>query len=225
MLIKEMYESDKPRERLKKYGAKFLSNEELISIILRCGTKNISVKELSSNILKNKTSLNELETYTLNSLTKIKGMGEVKAITLLATIELGKRINFSKEEKQYIKLNNTSLVFEMFKYKFINKYQEEFIVLFLDTKKNLITYETLFMGTVNQSIVHPREIFKRAYLNSASSIICLHNHPSGEVVPSQSDINLTKSIKEIGEILLIPLLDHMIIGTNSYYSFLEEGTL
>ena len=225
MLIKEMYENDKPRERLKKYGSKFLSNEELISIILRCGTKNLSVKELSSNILKNKTNLKELEDYTLGSLTKIKGMGEVKAITLLATIELGRRIYFLKEEKDHIKLNNTSLVYEMFKYKFINKFQEEFIVIFLDTKKNLITYETLFMGTVNQSVVHPREIFKRAYLNSASSIICLHNHPTGEVIPSQSDILLTKNIKEIGSILLIPLLDHMIIGNNSYYSFLEEGTL
>lgn len=225
LLIKEIPKIERPRERLKKYGVNSLSNEELLAIILRTGTKNTSVKELSMNILKELDNLHDLTNLSISSLTKIKGVGEVKAITLISTIELGRRIYLDNNDQDKILLNNVSAVYELFKNKYKDTYQEEFVVVYLDTKKKLITYKTLFKGTVNESIVHPREIFKEAFKLSASSIICIHNHPSGDPTPSQSDNTLTKYIFDTSKIMLIPLLDHLIIGSNSYYSYLEEGKL
>ncbi len=224
-LIKEIPKLERPRERLKNSGAKNLSNEELLAIILRSGTKNISVKEVAMNVLKEIKNISDLPKYSINKLTKIKGIGEVKAITLIATIELGKRIYLDNKPDNNITLNNVGLVYELFKNKFKNTYQEEFMVVYLDTKKKLIDYKVLFIGTVNESVVHPREIFKEAYQLSASYIICLHNHPSGDPSPSKSDDILTEYLLNTSKIMLIPLLDHIIIGENSYYSYLEEGKI
>ncbi len=220
-----MINDEKPRERLKNCGANSLSNEELLSIILRTGTKSISVKEISQNILKEVKELNYLKDLTINKLKEIKGIGEVKAITLLASIELGKRL-FTKEiVKENIKINSVDLVYQYFKDYFINLKQEHFLVIYLDTKKQLIDYKVLFIGTIDQSTVHPREIFKNAYLMSASFIICVHNHPSGISSPSNEDIIFTNKLLEISKLMLIPLLDHIIIGKNEYYSFLENDQI
>ena len=222
LLIKELSNNEKPRERLKNYGVNSLSNEELISIILRTGTKSLSVKDLSQNILK---EINDLKDITINKLLEIKGIGEVKAITLIASIELGRRVYNKEIIKDKIKLTNVNAVYNLFKDYFYNLKQEQFIVIYLDTKKKLIDYKLLFIGTIDQSTVHPREIFKNAYLLSASCIICLHNHPSGNSNPSNEDIILTTKLLEISKLMLIPLLDHLIIGTNEYYSFLENNQL
>ena len=156
-------------------------------------------------------------------LTKIKGIKEAKAITLLASIELGKRIFLEKENQKKQKYNNAKVIYENNKYLFIDKKQEYFYCLYLNTKKELIERKLLFMGTLNQSCVHPREIFKEAYKLSASSIICMHNHPSGDITPSTDDIILTKSLIEIGRLQQIPVVDHIIFGNNTYFSFYEEG--
>lgn len=220
MLIKNIPEFERPRERFLKFGAESLSNCELISILLNNGTKNMSVKELSDSILYNIDDISELKDITLNKLKEIKGIGNVKAITLLSALELGKRVYYNKNISK-IKMNSADKVFNYMRDELSNKNQEYFYALYLDSKKNLIDKKLLFIGTINKSIVHPREIFKYAYLLSASSIICVHNHPSGDPLPSNEDIVLTSNLKRIGEMQGIQIVDHIIIG-NNYYSFYEN---
>ncbi|MBQ3475375.1 MAG: DNA repair protein RadC [Bacilli bacterium] len=221
VLIKDIPVFDRPRERLLKYGSYSLSNEELLSIILRTGTINYSVKDLSNNILKEIKDITNLKEYSVNKLTKINGVGEVKAITLLASIELGRRV-YSNKNKKRINLSKPIDVFNYIKDDLKDKKQEFFYCLYLDTKNNLIDKKILFVGTLNKSIVHPREVFKNAYLLSANSIICVHNHPSNDLLPSIEDIELTKNIIKIGKIQGINVIDHIIVGNNNYYSLLEN---
>ena len=201
-------------------GVESLSNEELLSIILKTGTKNYSVKELSSRVLSSVKNINDLKNVTLNHLTSINGIGKVKAIELLSALELGKRVYYFNT-KTKTKLNNSKKVFEYFKDLFTYEKQENFYAVYLDTKSNLISYKLLFKGTINTSGVHPREIFKYAFLESAYSIIVIHNHPSGEANPSNEDTKLTSMLFEIGKLMNIPVLDHIIIGNNEYFSFYE----
>ncbi len=220
-MIKDIIKSERPRERLLEVGEKSLSNEELLSIILKTGTKNISVKDLSRKILNEIKDISNLKDMTYNKLIKIKGIGTVKAIEILASLELGRRVYY-RNVKQKIKLNNTTLVFEHFKNLFIDETQENFYALYLNTKTELISYKLLFKGTINTSVVHPREIFKYAFLESANSIIVIHNHPSNNTTPSKEDIELTNKLFEIGNIMAIPIIDHIIIGIDNYYSFYEN---
>ena len=222
--IKEMLESERPRERMMSLGTNNLSNEELISIILKTGTSGYSVKTLSRNILSELDDITSLKDMTINRLTKIKGIGKVKAIELLSAIELGKRVYYANEQKEVV-LNNSKKIFEYFKNIFTYEKQENFYALYLDTKAKLISFKLLFKGTLNSSTVHPREVFKNAYLCSASSIICLHNHPSGDVLPSKADIEITKSLIKIGNIQGIQLVDHIIISENNYFSFFENNLM
>ncbi len=218
IMIKELNEDEKPRERLIKYGKESLSNEELLSIILKTGTKNYSVKTLAKLVLKEINNINELKDITINKLMSVKGIGKVKAIEILASLELGKRVYYLKQ-KNNIKLNNTDKVFEYFRYMLMYENQENFIAVYLDSKSRLISYKVLFKGTLNTSYVHPREIFKYAFLESAYSIIVIHNHPSGEVDPSNQDIELTNNLFKIGSLMGIPIVDHIIIGKEKYFSF------
>ena len=222
-MIKDIPVSERPRERFIECGPDNLSNTELVSIILNSGVKNISVKELSNNILNSIDDISDLKNISLNNLKNIKGVGEVKAIKLLSAIELGKRV-YQDKKIDKIKMNSADKVFNYMNQILKNKKQEYFYALYLDSKKNLIEVKLLFMGTINKSIVHPREIFKYAYLLSASSIICVHNHPSGDTNPSNEDIILTSSLVEIGKLQGINIVDHIIIG-NDYYSFFENGNI
>ena len=222
-MIKDIPVSERPRERFIECGPDNLSNTELISIILNSGVKNISVKELSNNILNSIDDISDLKNISLNNLKNIKGVGYVKAIKLLSAIELGKRV-YQDKKIDKIKMNSADKIFNYMNQILKNKKQEYFYALYLDSKKNLIEAKLLFMGTINKSIVHPREIFKYAYLLSASSIICVHNHPSGDTNPSNEDIILTSSLVEIGKLQGINIVDHIIIG-NDYYSFFENGNI
>ena len=225
MKIKDIPISERPRERLIEYGSNSLSNEELLAIILKQGTKNKSAKELGLDLLNSVSSISELESITLEKLINIKGIGQAQALTLLACIELGRRIFLKKNyDKKYV-LNNANKIYEYMKYLLINKKQEYFYCLYVNSRKELIERKLLFMGTVNGSSVHPREIFKNAYLNSASGIICVHNHPSGDIMPSNADIILTENLVRIGKINGIPVLDHVIIGDDKYYSMFNEGII
>lgn len=221
--IKDFPLEERPREKVKQYGINNVTNKELLSIILKTGTKNINVEDLALSILR-KYKLHELKNVTINELTKIKGIGEVKAIELLAAIELGKRINYKTEEKKK-KLNNPEVIFQEMRYLFIDKKQELFYCLYLNEKQELIERKLLFMGTVNKSITHPREVFKEAYRLSASSIICMHNHPSNDLRPSKSDLEFTTSLVEIGKLQGIPVVDHIIVGDSSFYSFYEHNNI
>ncbi len=221
IMIKDINKEERPRERLIKFGVDNLSNEELLSIILKTGTKNYSVKTLANLVLKEIDSINSLKDITINKLISIKGIGKVKAIEILASLELGKRVYYLKDKKDII-LNNSTKVFEYFKDILMYEKQENFIAVYLDSKSRLISYKLLFKGTLNASFVHPREIFKYAFLESAYSIIIIHNHPSGEVDPSSPDIELTNNLFNISKVIGIPIVDHVIIGKTKYYSFYEN---
>ena len=218
--IKELPISERPRERLKSVGVNNLTDKELISIILKTGTKDKNVNELSLDILS-KYSLIDLKNITLNDLISIKGIGEVKAIELLTSIELGKRI-FLKESKKLTKLENPKKIWEDSKYLFNNLKQECFYCYYFNNKQELIKRKLIYMGTINNSVTHTREVFKEAYLLSASSIVCLHNHPSGDTTPSKEDIIFTKALMKTGEIQKIPVVDHIIVSDSNYFSFYEN---
>lgn len=221
MLIKDLPECEKPRERMLEYGVENLSNVDLLSIILRNGIKDISVKEVAINILNNVESINDLSSLGVRELSNIKGVGTVKAITLLASIELGKRV-FIKEAKANMSLSNKEKIHEVFKKYFINETQEKFLAIFLDNKKCLISSKILFIGTNNASIAHPREVFMEAIKANASAVVVMHNHPSGNVLPSEEDKNITEKLIQSGYMLGIPLLDHIITNGEEYYSFYDE---
>ena len=218
--IKEIPKYERPRERLKQVGCENLSDKELLSILLKTGTKNKNVTELAIELLK-EYSLTELKDISLSKLIKIKGIGEVKAIELLAAIELGKRI-YIKEQKNNKRLKNPKEIFLSIKHLFIDKKQEHFYALYFNNRSELLAAKCLFIGTTNESLVHPREIFKEAYKLSATYIVCIHNHPTNDTSPSAADISLTEQLMKIGKIQGIEVIDHIIVGNNNYYSFYEQ---
>ncbi len=222
--IKDLPKDERPYERLVKLGATYLSNEELIAILLKSGTKEISSKELANMILSRMDNINELKNINYEQLRTIKGIGMSKACIILAAVELSRRINepINIEQESF---TSSQLVYQYYKNKIGNKKQEYFYCLYLDNRKKLIRDKLLFIGTVNFSVVHPREVFKEAYLLSASAIICVHNHPANYLFPSREDIEITKRLKEVGNIIGIPIVDHVIVGENNYYSFLENGDI
>ena len=194
-------------------------------IILKTGTKKYSVKDVSINLLKYSGSITNFKNMTLNKLINVPGIGRVKAIELMAIIELSRRMNEEKLIKEVISCTNPKTIIEYFNYLFKDKMQEEFYVLYLNNKKKYIDKMKLFVGSINKSTVHPREIFKNAYLMSASFIICIHNHPSGDATPSGEDIVFTKNLFDISNMHAIYLIDHIIIGNNNYYSFFEDNNV
>ena len=225
VLIRQIPIEERPRERLVKYGAKSLSTEDLIAIIMKTGTKDYSSKYLASQILRKVKNIPDLKNITLNSLIKINGIGAVKAIEFLAALELGRRVYESKPLENNLKFNGAKKIYYYFSSELNELTQEHFIFLYLDQSKKLIEKKLLFKGTLNKSLIHPREIFKWAYLSSSAYIICVHNHPSGNVIPSNEDINVTNMLVKIGRLQGIPVIDHVIIGNNNYYSFYENDAL
>lgn len=223
VLIKDIPLNERPRERLINKGVEYLSNEELLAILLKTGTKDYSVKALANSILKQLDNINSLKDINLQSLIKIKGIGQVKACEILAAIELGKRLNEKITCINQIKVYSSDSIYEYYKDKLNDKKQEHFYCVYLDTKNHIIKDKLLFIGTINESLIHPREIFKEAYLLGASSVICVHNHPSGNANPSNNDILMTKQLQEVGKILGIKVLDHIIIGKDVYFSFNDNG--
>ena len=219
--FKKIPDSDKPRERLYTYGSENLSNEELISIILKTGSKNYSVKEVSLKLLEMIGDISKLRDIGINSLMKIEGIGRVKAIEIKAALELGRRV-YTSNKIDNVTLNSAVNIYNYFFPLFKDKKQEYFYCVYVDTKGKYIDKKCLFVGTINNSVIHPREIFKEAYLLSANGIICIHNHPSGDASPSKEDILVTRKLKEIGLIHGINIIDHIIIGNGCYYSFYED---
>lgn len=223
--FKEIPNEEKPRERLLLYGVENLSNEELLMIMLKSGTKKYSVKELANHLLMVSGGMKNLKNMTLNKLIQIEGIGKIKAIEIIALVELSKRIYTKTTEQDIIYCTNPLTIIEYFNSLFKEKLQEEFYVIYLDNKKKYLDKKRLFIGSINSSITHPREIFKNAYLLSASFIICIHNHPSGDPTPSNEDIQITKKVLEIGNLHAIYLVDHIIIGKDCYYSFYEDHNI
>ncbi|MBN2300132.1 MAG: DNA repair protein RadC [Acholeplasmataceae bacterium] len=220
-LIREMPIEERPRERLLSSGVSSLSNKELIAILLRTGMKDLSVVELSKNVLYHLENLQDLKRISIHELLEIKGIKIAKAATLIAAIELGKRLS-SIPNKVRHKLTSPSDVYHLMHPELSYLEQEHFVCLYLNTKSELIKKETIFIGTANQTLIHPREIFKNAIKLSASAIIFVHNHPTGDSTPSKADILATKSLTETSSIVGIDLVDHIIIGHHEFYSLKEQ---
>ena len=223
--IKDIPIQERPIERLLQNGVENVSNEELLAIMLRTGSKKQSAKELAITILSKRNQISEFKDITYEELIKISGIGSSKAAILLSTIEFGKRMNRTIDVIKGKTFNHAHIIYEYYKDLLADKKQEYVYCIYLDNKKKIIKDKLLFIGTINYSTVHPREIYKEAYLCSASSIICIHNHPSGDVLPSKEDYMVTHNLKQVGEQLGIPLIDHIIIGKNKYYSFHENNDL
>jgi DNA repair protein RadC len=217
--IKELHQSDKPREKLLKNGHTCLKNYELMAILLGSGVQGKDVIQLSKELI---TLLdNNFETLSLEPLLHIHGLGKAKAAQIISAIELCKR--YTNQEKT-IKISSAVQVYEELKaYK--NKQQEYFLTLYLDGAHHLIDTQIISIGTLNQSLVHPREVFAYAIEKRCASIIVAHNHPSGILKPSSEDIHVTQRLKESGKLLGIELLDHIIFTKEGFISLKEEGVL
>ena len=180
---------------------------------------------MANIILNLKDNIFELRNITYEDLIKIKGIGLSKAAAILSAIELGNRINMKTNILNNMIFKNTKDIYEYYRNKIGFNKQESFHAVYLDSKNMIIKEKELFKGTLDSSMVHPREIFKEAYNLDSSKIICVHNHPSGNTLPSKEDIYLTKRLEEIGKMMGIKILDHIIIGQNNYYSFFENGDI
>lgn len=223
-MIRDFPEDERPRERFEQNGPESLSNHELIAILLRTGTKEESVLQLANRLLTNFEGLRFLKDATLEEMTAIKGIGKAKAIQVLAAVELGRRVsNLAYHDRYVIRSPEDGANYMMNDMRFLT--QEHFICLYLNTKNQVLHKKTIFIGSLNASIVHPREVYKEALRRSAASVICLHNHPSGDPTPSREDIEVTKRLAESGRIIGIDLLDHLIIGENKFVSLKEKGYL
>ncbi|MGE7759041.1 RadC family protein [Peribacillus sp. NPDC097895] len=224
MLIRDYPKEERPRERFLQDGPQSLSNQELLALLLRTGTKEESVLQLSGRLINSFKGLRLLKEASVEELTVIKGIGEAKAIHILASVELGRRINKLNDQDRYvIRSPEDGANYCMEEMRFLS--QEHFVCLYLNTKNQVLQKTTVFIGSLNASIVHPREVFKEAFKRSAASIICLHNHPSGDPSPSREDIEVTKRLVECGKIIGIEVLDHIIIGEHKYISLKEKGYL
>lgn len=222
--LRQLPHNERPRERMIEYGADALSHAELLAILIRTGTRNQSAVQLSNQLLQQCGSLRELVDMSLEELTTIKGIGQAKALQLLAGIELGKRVaRSSLGDVVTVRSPYDAAMYMMEEMRYLKK--EHFVCLFLNTKNHIIGKETLSMGTLNASLVHPREVFRAAIRISSASIICMHNHPSGDPAPSAEDIQITKRLVEAGTLLGIEILDHLIIGDGTFVSLKEQGYL
>jgi len=216
--IRELPPEERPRERLQKYGAESLSTVELLAIIIRTGTKKESALSLAERVVSAFKGLKGLFNASLEQIAGIEGIGPVKATEIKAAIELGKRMFSLSGEEENIRIACPQDVVNLFP-DLPFQTQEHFKAIFLDVKGKLIKEKTLFLGTLDGSISHPREVFKEAVICSAASVIVVHNHPSGDCSPSRDDVEMTRKLKQAGDILSIPLQDHIIIGKGRFYSF------
>ena len=213
-----------PRERLLQVGVENLTTQELLAILLRTGTKYRSVLELSEEIVCHFRTLFDLKEASIEELQLISGVGKVKAIELQAAIELGQRAARSKQLKLGQVVSSHALGNELIE-EMKDWRQEHLIVIYLNTKNQMIKKEIVFKGTLNQSIAHPREIYRVAVKCAAARFILVHNHPSGNPEVSKQDIDFTKRIIECGKIMGIELLDHLVVGDSGYVSMREEGII
>lgn len=222
--IMDLPENERPREKLLRYGADALSNSELLAIILRTGSSSENILNLSSRILKETGGLNGLMECSADEFMSLKGIGEAKASQLLALAELTKRFKSFRSGDEY-KIAEPKdaalLVLESMRY-----LKKEYLkIIMLNTKNVVISIKDVSVGSLNSSIVHPREVFCEAIKKSSASIIICHNHPSGDPTPSGEDINVTRRLKECSSLLGVDLLDHIIIGNGTYISLKEKGIL
>lgn len=222
--IMDLPKNERPRERLARYGADALSNAELLAVILRTGTKKENVITMCNKLIKETGGLNGLLNMNLDEFMELHGIGKAKATQLVAISELSKRFKSYKTGDDYkITQPKEAADYVMEDMKSLNV--EHLKVIMLNTKNIVMAVSDVSVGSLNSSIVHPREVFCQAIKKRSASIIICHNHPSGDPTPSNEDLNITKRLKECGKIIGIELLDHLIIGNGVYISLKEKGIL
>lgn len=227
LTVKELPVSERPYEKCEQYGAQALSDAELLAVILKSGSKNIRSVDLAHHILnfsKTNKGLIGLNYMSMEDLTGIKGMGRVKAIQMLCLAEITKRMAKATHAEEF-RLLSPEAVAQYYMQDMRHLTREQVKVVFIDSKSKVLTDQVMSMGSVNSSMVAPREIFLNALKHNATFIIMLHNHPSGDPTPSHEDIRSTKRIKEAGVLIGIQLMDHIIIGDNRYVSLKEKGII
>lgn len=222
--IKDLPLEERPREKLRLLGAEALSNAELLAILLRSGTARESAVQLAGRLLSRSRGLRALPDLSLEEMEEIKGVGPAKAVMIKAALELGRRLATTPREESG-SITNPRQAAELFMEELRYKKKEYFKVLLLNTKNHVISKEEVSIGSLNASIVHPREIFAVPLRKSAASVILVHNHPSGDPSPSREDLEVTRRLVDAGNILGIPVRDHIIIGDGCFFSFKEKGLL
>ena len=214
----------RPRERMALLGADKLTDVELLAILISTGNKETNVLELASQVLQAHKGITGLQNLTLSELTQEKGIGKAKATTILAAVELGKRVHNSTVAYRSV-INGSSDAGVLLESRMRHLDREHFCVVLLSANNAVIGIETISIGTLTNTQVHPREVFKQAIRQSASGVILAHNHPSGDSVPSDEDLFLTERLVETGQIIGIHVIDHIIVGEDSYYSFRDNELL
>lgn len=214
----------RPRERLERLGAEQLTDVELLAILISTGNKETNVLELASNVLQAHKGIIGLQGASLFELTQVKGVGKAKATTILAAVELGKRVHNSTVAYRPV-IDSTADAGILLEGRMRHLDREHFCVILLNSNNAIISIETIAIGTLTNVLAHPREVFKQAIRQSASTVLLAHNHPSGDYLPSDDDIMLTERLVEAGNIIGIPVVDHIIIGQDGYYSFTDYGLL
>lgn len=220
--IKEFDKIDRPREKLIRLGSDSLSDEELLAIIVSTGTAKKNAIELSREILNN-FSEEDLYDIEVAELSTIDGIKNAKASKIVASLKFGQRIAQKVKEKEFVQISSSEDVYSYLKNEMENKKNEYFYAILLDTKNVIISKEVISKGTLDASLVHPREAFRPAIRKSAKSIIFAHNHPSGNPKPSKDDFLITERLVDAGDLLDIKVLDHIIIGKDDFYSFKKES--
>ena len=223
--INQWAEDDRPREKLQLKGKSSLSDSELLAILIGSGSRNESAVQLCQRILaSSNNNLNQLSKLSINQLTQFKGIGEAKAISVAAALEIGRR-KASQEIPEKLSIKNSTDAYIVFSEHLSDLRTEEFWVIFMNQKNQIIYKSQISKGGITGTIVDVRVLFKIALEHYATSIIVAHNHPTGNLKPSEADLKITKNIKNAGEILNITLADHLIIGEKTFFSFQDQGLL
>jgi len=219
--VHDLPREERPRERLKRLGAEALSAQELLAVIISRGSPNKSVINIAQDLLTKFGNINAISQATIEQLTEIDGIGPARATQIKACFELGKRQELEPELKD-LSIENPKDVVDYIRKDIKDKAKEHFKLISLDARNKIICISNISVGTLNASLVHPREVFEEAITHNSASVILVHNHPSGDPEPSDDDLKMTKRLKESGNILGIEVLDHIIIGKNNYYSFKDK---
>lgn len=223
LMIKDMLDEERPREKACRFGIRTLSTAELLAILLRTGIKGQSVIDTAQALLRKAKNVSGLASMSLEEIMEIAGIGQAKALVLLASFELARRMAYDDIKGEQIK-SPESLV-HWLKSEIGTQQQEMFLVIYLNQQLRIITHRILFQGTINEAAVYPREIFKEALLLNSTSLMFAHNHPGGDIVPSAADIALTARLVKVADLMGVKVLDHIIVSGNAYFSFSRQGIL
>lgn len=222
--VRDLPKPERPRERLKQFGPEALSAQELLALIIGRGVSKKSVMTIAQELLVEFGNIKAISQATIEELSQIKGIGFAKAAQIKACFELGKRQDLEPELKDF-DIKDPESVIKAIRTSIKDKAKEHFKLILLNTRNKIIGISTISIGTLNTSLVHPREVFKEAIIHNAMSVVLAHNHPSGDPEPSEDDLTITRRLVEAGKILGVEVIDHIIISKNGFFSFKDKGLM